>query len=275
VLLSRRHRWAAVVAGSLFVRHYGAVFEGFVDGRQWFLLVDLGTEVVCGVLGALVGLPSQQGTGCAALKIAMVAVTVTYAVALAVLRPSNTLMDAAVTAVNAGMGAAVAIVVLLQGPGIGAQLMFAQGIFAVCTALLPSVVFVLTGLGQRRLPCGPPGRSSSDVDEGDSPRHSPAEVSDDGSAALLLLYLGEIECREPAELVDAEDMPLLCNSSTGDIGDGRTALEETDVTVPLQLLASDPRSDLELLYEAAEDTAARATLEAEERGGTRSPLTRR
>jgi hypothetical protein len=81
----------------------------------------------------------------------MVAVTVTYAVALAVLRPSNTPMDAAVTAVNAGMGAAVAIVVLLQGPGVGAQLAFAQGIFAVCTAVFPALAMVLSGRARRRL----------------------------------------------------------------------------------------------------------------------------
>jgi hypothetical protein len=98
------------------------------------------------VLGALVDLPQQQGSGCAALKIAMVAVTAAYAVAFAVLRPSNTRMDAAVTALNAVIGAAVAVVVLLQGPGAGVQLAFTQGMTAVVTAMLPAMA---VGLSRR------------------------------------------------------------------------------------------------------------------------------
>jgi hypothetical protein len=162
-LLSRRHRWRDRVRGSLFVLHYGAVFEGFIDGRQWFVLVDLGMEAVCGVLGALVDLPTQQGSRCFALKVAMVAVAVAYAAAVAALRPSNTAMDAAVTAVNAAMGAAVAVAVLLLSPDVGAQLSFAQGIAALATAVLPLAVFVLSGRARRRvvalLRCGARGET--------------------------------------------------------------------------------------------------------------------
>ena len=62
-LQSERCHWRDRVHGSRFTRHYGAVFEGFVGGRQWFVLVDLSVEAVCGVLGALVDLPTQQGSG--------------------------------------------------------------------------------------------------------------------------------------------------------------------------------------------------------------------
>ena len=151
LLLSRRHDWADRVAGSQFVRHYGAVFEEFVGGRQWFVLVDLSVEAVCGVLGALVDLPTQQGSGCASLKIAMVAVTAAYAVALALLRPSNTLQDAVLVSVNAMMGASVAVAVLLLRPDVGAKLAFVQGIAAVLTAVLPLFVVVLSGRALRWL----------------------------------------------------------------------------------------------------------------------------
>ena len=102
------------------------------------------------LLGALVDLPQQQGSGCAALKIAMVAVTAAYAIALALLRPSNTPQDAVVVSVNAAMGAAVAIAVLLS-PTVGAELAFAQGIAAVSTAVLPLLVVVLSGRALRWL----------------------------------------------------------------------------------------------------------------------------
>jgi hypothetical protein len=115
-LLSRRHHWRDRVRGSRFVRHYGVVFEEFAEGRQWFVLADLGVEAVCGVLGALVELPQQQGSSCAALKIAMVAVMAASVAALALLRPFNALVHAAVFAVNATIGAAVAVSVLLLPP---------------------------------------------------------------------------------------------------------------------------------------------------------------
>jgi hypothetical protein len=81
----------------------------------------------------------------------MVAMTAAYAAAVAALRPSNTAMDTVAVSSNAAMGAAVAVAVLLLDPGVGAQLAFAQGIVAVATALLPLVVFVLSGRARRRV----------------------------------------------------------------------------------------------------------------------------
>ena len=221
-LLSKRHRWRDRVRGSRFVRHYGAVFEGFVDGRQWFVLVDLGVEAVCGVLAALVDLPQQQGSGCAALKIVMVAVTAAYAAAVAALRPSNTPMDAVAVSSNAAMGAAVAVAVLLLGPGVGAQLVFAQGIVAVATAVLPLVVFVLSRRAQRRvlalLRYGarhqvPSDGLSCDSDSGVSLMDLPAAMPDDGGGDLMLC-LGETGSTEPTDQQeDAEEMLLHSESS--------------------------------------------------------------
>jgi hypothetical protein len=131
VLLSRRHDWADRVAGSQFVRHYGAAFEGFVDGRQWFVLVDLGTEVVCGVLGALVGLPQQQLVMCATLKIAMVAVTVAYAIVIFVLRPSGLLIESAKLSGSVAVLAVAGSVAVLLSPALGPRFVLAQGIVAV------------------------------------------------------------------------------------------------------------------------------------------------
>jgi hypothetical protein len=112
--------------------------------------VDLSVEAVCGVLGALVDLPTQQGSGCAALKIAMVAVTGPYAVALALLRPSNTLQDAVLGYCNAVVAVAASVAVLLS-PTLGPSFAYAQGILAVVLAVASFSALLVSGRMLRRL----------------------------------------------------------------------------------------------------------------------------
>jgi hypothetical protein len=125
------------------------VFEGFVDGRQWFVLVDLGVEAVCGVLGALVDLSEQHGSRCATLKIAMVAVTAAYAAAVAALRPSNTMHDAVLGYGNAAVGVAASVAVLLS-PTLGPSFAYAQGITAVVLAVASFAAVMVSGRILRR-----------------------------------------------------------------------------------------------------------------------------
>ena len=248
------------------MRHYGAVFEGFVDGRQWFVLVDLSTEVVCGALGALVGLPQQQGSGCAALKIAMVAVTLAYAAAVAVLRPSNTLMGSLTASVNALAGVAGSVAVLFS-PTLGPRVVLAQGAVAVILVLPPLVDLVLSGRALRRLR-GLVGRM---VDEQHlaSLGSSSDSFGVDGASSLAAIMVADEASRE--ELPELEGRRVKSNAS--DAGDDEVdgvemdtptsevhhaagtylVLGETDVGVSLALAGpsrSAYRSELELLYDS-------------------------
>ena len=117
------------------MRHYGALFEDHVGGRQWFVVVDLSAEVLMGLLGALVGLPQQHATRCAGLKAASVGVTASFLLAVVLLLPSNKLLDAAVTTSNAAVGAAGAVAVLVSAD-LGPSFALAQGIFAAASVLL-------------------------------------------------------------------------------------------------------------------------------------------
>jgi hypothetical protein len=267
-LQSRRHRWRDCVRGSRFVRRYGAVFEEFVGGRQWFVLVDVSTEAVCGVLGALVDLPTQQGSGCAALKIAMVAVTLAYAAAVAVLRPSNTLMGSLIVSVNALAGVAGSVAVLLS-PTLGPRVVLAQGAVAVILVLPPLVDLVLSGRALRRLR-GLLGRM---VDEQHlaSLGSSSDSFGVDGTSSLAAVMvadeasgeeLPELEGRHIESIVsdagddrDAAEIDALTSNvphAEGDAG-ACLVLGETDVGVSLALEGpsrSAYRSELELLYDS-------------------------
>jgi hypothetical protein len=135
LLLSQRCGWQDRARGSGFVRHYGALFEDHVGGRHWFIVVDLSAELLMGLLGALVGLPQQQATRCAWLRAAAVAVTASFLLAVALLRPSNRLLDAAVMTSNAAVGAAGAVAVLVSAD-VGPSFALAQGIVAAASVLL-------------------------------------------------------------------------------------------------------------------------------------------
>jgi hypothetical protein len=135
LLLSQRCGWRDRARGSGFVRHYGALFEEHVGGRQWFVAVDLSAEVLMGLLGALVGLPQQQVTRCQGLKAASVGVTASFLLAVVSLRPSNKLLDAVITTSNAAVGAAGAVAVLVSAD-VGPPFALAQGIFAAASVLL-------------------------------------------------------------------------------------------------------------------------------------------
>jgi hypothetical protein len=250
------------------VRRYGAVFEEFVGGRQWFVLVDLSTEAVCGVLGALVGLPQQQGSGCAALKIAMVLVTLAYAAAVAVLRPSSTLMGSVIVSVNALAGVAGSVAVLLS-PTLGPRVVLAQGAVAVILVLPPLVDLVLSGRALRRLR-GLVGRR---VDEQHlaSVGSSSDSFGVDGASSLAAVMvadeasgeeLPELEGRRIESIAsdagddrDAAEIDALTNKvphAEGDAG-ASLVLGETDVGVSLALEGprrSAYRSELELLYDS-------------------------
>jgi hypothetical protein len=138
LLLSRRCGWGDRARGSGFVRHYGALFEEHVGGRQWFVVVDLSAEVLMGLLGALVGLPQQHATRCAGLKAAAVAVTASFLLAVLALRPSNKLLDAALTTSNAAVGFGSAVAVLVSAD-LGPSFALAQGIFAAGSVVLSLV----------------------------------------------------------------------------------------------------------------------------------------
>ena len=99
--------------------------------------------------GALVGLPQQQGSGCAALKIAMVLVTLAYAAVVAALRPSNTLQDTVLGYGNAVVGVAASVAVLLS-PTLGPSFAYAQGIVAVVLAAASFAALVVSGRIPRR-----------------------------------------------------------------------------------------------------------------------------
>ena len=138
--LSRRARWRDRISGSGFVSHYGATFDAYGGGRQWFIVVDLCTEAVAGVCGALVYVPQQQGSRCAALKIAMVAVSVLYLAAVAVLRPANTALDAFVTASNASVADQSR-----TARKHGATFALAQGVVASATSVASLAAVVYSG----------------------------------------------------------------------------------------------------------------------------------
>jgi hypothetical protein len=142
--LSRRARWRDRISGSGFVSHYGATFDAYGGGRQWFIVVDLCTEVVAGVCGALVYVPQQQGSRCAALKIAMVAVSVLYLAAVAVLRPANTALDAFITSSNASVAAVVSVVVALSAE-VAPTFALAQGVVASATSVASLAAVVYSG----------------------------------------------------------------------------------------------------------------------------------
>jgi hypothetical protein len=153
-------------------------------------------------MGAMVDLPQQQGSGCAALKIAMVVAAATYAGAVAVLRPSNTSIDAVATGVNAVIGVTVAVFVLFLSPSVGVQLAFAQGVVAVLAVVLPLLTALLSGRAlrgvhalftqkcPRHTPGSPPrGEHSSDsFDTVDGDLSDPflGAASEDGEGTSLM-----------------------------------------------------------------------------------------
>jgi hypothetical protein len=254
-LVSRRHCWCDRVNGSRFVRHYGAVFKEFVEGRQWFILLDLSVEALCGVLGALVDLPQQQDSGCAGLKIAMVVVTAGNAAAVAVLRPSNTPVSTVMVSINAAMGFAAAVAVLLS-PSVGEELAFAQGIAAVSSTALPVAALVLSGRARQRL-------RSLLVSSSDEELTVPPEWSlgDDSPQQLLIGAAG-------ADTVDVDgDASLGCLLCAGDkeqtasesprvdgiVREASILPPETDVCVSSGLFEPASltfASELELLYQS-------------------------
>jgi uncharacterized membrane protein len=97
-----------------------------------------------------VDLPQEQGSDCAALKIAMVVVTVTYAAAVAVLQPSNTLLDSVILVSNAAVGTAGNVAVLFS-PSLGPRFVLAQGIVAVVLVGSSFAALVFSGRMWRRL----------------------------------------------------------------------------------------------------------------------------
>jgi hypothetical protein len=196
----------------------------------------------------------------------MVVVTAVYAAAVALLRPSNTLMDAALVSVNAAMGAAVAVAVLLLSPGVGAELAFAQGIAAVSTAVLRLLVVVLSGRALRRVHrllswrvTGPQAArsscwtsSSSSSDAGCSLRHG---TSSHHLPDLLITEISsEMLLRSDDSSVEDACISPVTDAGTTDAGTTVDPKGPNNI-VSLGLIEPILRSELELLYDAIGEIA--------------------
>jgi hypothetical protein len=149
LLFAPRFRWSDRVPGAGFVGHYGVAFDVYVAQRHWFVVVDLCTEALFGVLGAMVFFPRGNG-GCVVLRAVALSVAAAFLAAVAVLRPSNAVMDAIIVGGNAAVGVAACAAVVVN-PYFGPQFAFAQGIFAAGSVLLSLGAMALSGRMRRIL----------------------------------------------------------------------------------------------------------------------------
>ena len=68
-LMGEHEAYVAFARDPLFVKQYGALFDGYVPGRRWFLVVELCTAWAGGVLSGVAAAGGGADTDCAALEL--------------------------------------------------------------------------------------------------------------------------------------------------------------------------------------------------------------
>jgi hypothetical protein len=235
LLFARRCRWSDRVPGSRFVGHYGATFGVYVARRHWFVIVDLCTEALFGVLGAIVFLPQGNG-GCVGLRAAALSVAAAFLAVVAALRPSNAVMDAIVATGNAAVGVAACAAVVLN-PYFGPQFAFAQGIFAAGSVLLSLGAIALSGRMRRIVRSLWPAVGG--VVAG-SPQPRTDSASDDDVGANVV----ELHLTIPSALGGRESMPRRARGMSNVMSAGVALCDAPAAATPLEPLPSNSTAAL-------------------------------
>ncbi|CUG89473.1 membrane-associated protein, putative [Bodo saltans] len=111
VLVAERVKWVSQRREArVYYRHFGAVFEGYVGGRTWFVWIEMGTGLAYGVL---TGFEPSTDAGCRAQLWVNFVLSVAI-LASAALWPYNGLLWNLNYALNAAVMMAVAVLMVLK-----------------------------------------------------------------------------------------------------------------------------------------------------------------
>lgn len=116
LLLLPRYRWKSTSGnGSLFVRSFGFIFEGYRAHRQWFACVEYAASVFAGVLSGLQPLVSSSDNTapCYPLVLALTTVNVLQLIAAVILRPYNRLVELAVSLLSNAAGVSWGVLMIV------------------------------------------------------------------------------------------------------------------------------------------------------------------
>jgi hypothetical protein len=124
-LVRERNEYADAVRGSEFVSMYGALFARFIGPRHWFGTAELAHEVLLGVVSGTVSAAARSGS-CAAPTVVALLVAVLMLLAMALLRPHNTALDACASYVSEVLLLVGCALILAVGSGTTAAATFLQ-----------------------------------------------------------------------------------------------------------------------------------------------------
>ena len=129
--LSSRWEWADRRRARGFVKRWGALFDAYGKGRQWFGVVELGASIAAAVLAGLVPLDRGDGAVCQDLQVVSAVAAVAFLASVVLLRPYGAPMDERLAKGNAAATAASSVL----------------GVFGIDTVILTAIQAILNGLG--------------------------------------------------------------------------------------------------------------------------------